>query len=209
MDERAAVILDAAIDVLAHGGARQLTHRAVDARASLPLGSTSNRFRTRDALLAGVLQRLVERESALWLSLSTGAPISDAGALTDVLARAVDELSGPARELTTARYAVVTQPELPASLVAELGAAQEVIRSWLAPMLSDLGSRAASADATAVLALVEGLLLTRLSAPAEAVEAVDARRPIRGLLAGLLAPEPQDRVAAGRLRRGPSTENGR
>src|SRR5262245_42599709 len=53
MKSRELVLLDAAIEVLAERGTRGLTHRAVDARAGLPLGSTSNRFRTRNALLGG------------------------------------------------------------------------------------------------------------------------------------------------------------
>ena len=57
-------LLDAAIEVLGNRGMRQLTHRAVDAAAGLPVGSTSNRFRTRESLLVGVLQRILERETA-------------------------------------------------------------------------------------------------------------------------------------------------
>ena len=185
MDDREVALLDAAIEVLAGGGARQLTHRAVDARACLPAGSTSNRFRSREALLAGVLRRLLQHESALWLRVSADTAIGDPQALADVLGRAVDELSGPGRRLTRARFAVVTQPELPASLVAELRSARSVIQSWLTPLLTDLGSRLPSADAVAVLALLDGLLLTRLSTPDEPA---DARRTVQALLEGLLLP---------------------
>ncbi|MFC7482775.1 TetR/AcrR family transcriptional regulator [Luedemannella flava] len=52
-------LLDAAITVLGEGGMRALTHRAVDAAAGLPAGSTSNYFRTRDALLGAVIDRFV------------------------------------------------------------------------------------------------------------------------------------------------------
>ena len=63
-------LLDAAIDVLGTRGMRQLTHRAVDAAAGLPVGSTSNRFRTRESLLVGVLRRILERETAMWTRLA-------------------------------------------------------------------------------------------------------------------------------------------
>ena len=43
-------------------GGRGLTHRAVDRRAGLPQGSTSNYFPTREALLTAALLRLVELE---------------------------------------------------------------------------------------------------------------------------------------------------
>src|ERR671936_629242 len=51
--ERRAQILDAAIDILVDDGVGGLTHRQVDARAGVPAGTTSNYFRTRQALLEG------------------------------------------------------------------------------------------------------------------------------------------------------------
>lgn len=58
--ERRAVLADAAIDVVAEDGMRALTHRAVDARAGLPTGTTSAYFRTRQALLTALVRRLAE-----------------------------------------------------------------------------------------------------------------------------------------------------
>ncbi|RLK55353.1 TetR/AcrR family transcriptional regulator [Actinokineospora cianjurensis] len=49
---RRIALADAAIDVLAEEGARGLTFRAVDAKAGVPAGTTSNYFASRDALLA-------------------------------------------------------------------------------------------------------------------------------------------------------------
>ena len=63
MDRRTA-ILDGALAVLAEQGMRGLTHRAVDAAAGLPPGSTSYYFRSRAALVAGCVQRLLERDLA-------------------------------------------------------------------------------------------------------------------------------------------------
>lgn len=59
--ERRARLADAAIGVLAEEGARGLTHRAVDRRAAEPAGTTSNYFRSRGDLLAGVVARIGER----------------------------------------------------------------------------------------------------------------------------------------------------
>src|SRR3954470_19027190 len=56
--------LTAAIDLLGEQGARALTHRRVDERAGLPAGSTSNSFRTRAALLAGVVDALAGQDAA-------------------------------------------------------------------------------------------------------------------------------------------------
>jgi DNA-binding transcriptional regulator YbjK len=50
-------LADAAIELLARDGARGLTHRAVDVEAGEPPGTTSRYFRTRNALMTGVVNR--------------------------------------------------------------------------------------------------------------------------------------------------------
>ncbi|MEU9623269.1 MULTISPECIES: TetR family transcriptional regulator [unclassified Streptomyces] len=60
---RADLITDAALALLAERGMRGLTHRAVDERAGLPQGSTSNYARTRQSLLEATVRRLAEREA--------------------------------------------------------------------------------------------------------------------------------------------------
>ncbi|MFB6990793.1 TetR/AcrR family transcriptional regulator [Streptomyces sp. NPDC056304] len=60
---RADLISDAALALLAERGMRGLTHRAVDERAGLPQGSTSNYARTRQSLLEATVRRLAEREA--------------------------------------------------------------------------------------------------------------------------------------------------
>ncbi|MEU9091706.1 TetR/AcrR family transcriptional regulator [Streptomyces sp. NPDC087901] len=60
---RAALIADAALALLAERGMRGLTHRAVDERAGLSQGSTSNYARTRQSLLEATVRRLAEREA--------------------------------------------------------------------------------------------------------------------------------------------------
>jgi DNA-binding transcriptional regulator YbjK len=58
--ERRTQILDAAIDILADIGVGGLTHRQVDQHTQLPAGTTSNYFRTRQALLEATAARTVE-----------------------------------------------------------------------------------------------------------------------------------------------------
>lgn len=60
-DERREQIADSAIEVLAGGGARGLTFRAVDAAAGLPTGTTSNYFKSRAALIDAVAERILAR----------------------------------------------------------------------------------------------------------------------------------------------------
>src|SRR6478609_4086078 len=58
--ERRTQILDAAIDILCDDGVGGLTHRQVDSRAGVPAGTTSNYFRTRQALLEATAARTVD-----------------------------------------------------------------------------------------------------------------------------------------------------
>lgn len=59
--ERRAALADAGLRVLARMGPRGLTHRAVDEEAEVPRGTTSNYFRSRDALLGALGERIFER----------------------------------------------------------------------------------------------------------------------------------------------------
>jgi AcrR family transcriptional regulator len=59
--ERRRLLADAGLGVLAREGSRGLTHRAIDDAAGVPEGTTSNYFRTRDALVRGLVDRIGER----------------------------------------------------------------------------------------------------------------------------------------------------
>lgn len=60
-DERRRALADAGLRVLAAEGARGLTHRAVDRDAGVPLGTTSNYARSREALVGLLMDRIGER----------------------------------------------------------------------------------------------------------------------------------------------------
>src|SRR5690606_33148997 len=60
-DARRQALADAGIAVLAREGSRGLTHRAVDSEAGVPVGTTSNYFRSREALVTGLFDRIGAR----------------------------------------------------------------------------------------------------------------------------------------------------
>lgn len=78
MSERVRVLADAAIRVIAASGLRGLTYRAVDEEAGLSPGSTSNRFRTRADLIAGVIERMADLELADLDAAAAGGTAQDA-----------------------------------------------------------------------------------------------------------------------------------
>ncbi|MFF0728383.1 TetR/AcrR family transcriptional regulator [Streptomyces sp. NPDC004134] len=113
---RQEVIADAAIALLAERGMRGLTHRAVDEEAGLPQGSTSNRARTRAALLELAVQRLAEREGGVLRVGELPPPGADPGPLADALAGLLHRFLTRHRTLLVARYEVALEatrrPEL-------------------------------------------------------------------------------------------------
>jgi DNA-binding transcriptional regulator YbjK len=64
-EHRRTELTDAAIDVIIREGLHGLSHRAVDEAANVPRGTTSNYFRSRDALLEATTRRLMELHFAL------------------------------------------------------------------------------------------------------------------------------------------------
>lgn len=74
--QRRDLLADAGLRVLAAEGARGLTHRAVDREAGVPHGTASNYFRSREALLGGLGERIFQRLTP------------DAGVLAELAARA-------------------------------------------------------------------------------------------------------------------------
>lgn len=88
--ERRDMIADAAIEVLAREGSRGLTHRAVDSSAEVPPGTASRYFRTRDALLNGIVDRLTGRINDR-VAACTVRPVARDG-LADVLTSVLSDL---------------------------------------------------------------------------------------------------------------------
>jgi DNA-binding transcriptional regulator YbjK len=178
--ERRTLLADAALDVLADGGIRGLTHRAVDRRAALPLGTTSAYFRTRAALLTGLVTRLVQRDQAELQAMAEALPpLRTVGELVDGLARLTRQrLTGEGRRRSLARYACavesVRDPELREILVPRENAGREAVRLFLSRHgVADVENRAHT-----LLTCVDGLVFDRLvsggDVPREALEGLVA-----------------------------------
>ena len=84
MADRRTDLLDAALELVGTQGMRGLTHRAVDTAAGVPPGSTSNYFRTREALVLGIVERYIVRER----EMATG-PGGDVPPTAEGVARAL------------------------------------------------------------------------------------------------------------------------
>jgi DNA-binding transcriptional regulator YbjK len=183
---RRAEILDGALVVLAGHGMRGLTHRAVDAAAGVPAGSTSYYFRSRAALVAGCVQRLLEHDLAQDVPAAEAAVPDGVDGLVDALVGIGVRMATAERHRTLARYelslAGVREPELQAELIR----GGDVIRRRGAALLGLLGATDPGAAAAEVAAVLDGLVYTAL-----------VRGPVEpGALAGWLRPVLRRAVAA-------------
>ncbi len=123
--ERRNQILDAAIDILCDDGVGGLTHRQVDSRAGIPAGTTSNYFRTRQALLEATAARTVDLHWQRVEALQSAIGPLSRDALRALLIRMLDP-DEQFRRWTLARFELFmesTRREELRPLMAELQAA--------------------------------------------------------------------------------------
>ncbi|GAA3090896.1 TetR/AcrR family transcriptional regulator [Streptomyces roseofulvus] len=183
--DRRTLLADAALDVLADEGIRGLTHRAVDRRAGLPSGTTSAYYRTRAALLTGLVTRLVQRDQAeLHTMAEELPPLRTVDELVDGMARlAHARLTGEGRRRSLARYACtvesVRDPELRELLVPRENAGREAVRLFL----STHGAPDVETRTHTLLTCVDGLVFDRLVSGGDV-----SREALEGLVTAALRP---------------------
>ncbi|WP_225854016.1 TetR/AcrR family transcriptional regulator [Micromonospora sp. AMSO31t] len=195
---RVARLADAAIELLAEGGMRGLTHRAVDARAGMPPGTTSAYLRTRQALIEAVVQRLADLDRAdlaaheLPTEPPRAAPALGPDGLDQLaagVAEVLDRWLTTGRSRALARYAclleAVHRPEL--RRILEHGTA---LRVQARDLLARAGAPDPRRQGDQLVAFIDGLLFDRLvgagalSAPPPGTPASreDLRAGVRTLL---------------------------
>ncbi|WP_454860940.1 TetR/AcrR family transcriptional regulator [Promicromonospora soli] len=112
--------LEAAVELLGASGVRALSHARVDERAGLPAGSTSNWFRTRRALLAGVVDWIAEHERADFDPSALSA-ITGPDGLIEGLCAMAEVQTGPFATRTRARYALFLEARVTPSSASRCG----------------------------------------------------------------------------------------
>jgi AcrR family transcriptional regulator len=152
--------LDAAVELLGTQGLRALTHARVDERAGLPKGSTSNYYRTRQALLSGVRGRLVELDAA---AVEHGLLPASREELVEALCRLLDHSTGDRRVATTARLVLFLEASHDEELRESVTHDREALESIVVVALARLGARDPVTAAATLAACFEGLLLHRIA----------------------------------------------
>jgi hypothetical protein len=165
--DRKTLIADAAIALLGSAGAKGLTHRAVDAQAELPEGSTSFYCRTRSDLLALTLKRHA------WIDLQDlhadaehmARPGFDRAQFIDLLlARLAQWLSPARRAHLVARFQLILMAVSDASLAGTLAEQRQQFLLGTQAALKRVGIRQASKVAPRLVATFDGILLDHIHA---------------------------------------------
>lgn len=154
--------LEAAVELLGAQGVRALTHTRVDRRAGLPPGSSSNWFRTRRALLGGVVDWIAERERADF-DPSLLRSISNVDELIDGFCAMAELQTGPFAGRTRARYALFLELANDAELGEPLRRQRREFTRWTERILVAVGVRDPGSATSALMGLLDGLLLHRLT----------------------------------------------
>ncbi|MFF3690621.1 TetR/AcrR family transcriptional regulator [Streptomyces sp. NPDC002187] len=163
---RTELIADAALRLLAERGMRGLTHRAVDAAAGLPQGSTSNHARTRQALLETAVRRLAEREAAVLAmdelppALGGEAEGGGGGDLLDALTLALHRYLTTHRALLVARYELALEASRRPELREFYDRAGSRFRTPLNALMAASGSAEPERHALSLIAWCEGLMFS-------------------------------------------------
>lgn len=154
------------MQVLAQGGPRALTHRAVDRVADLPAGSTSNAYRTRADLVSGITEHLLRTDQAVFedFQLSNPSGFADpARALADYAL----EISVNRPHLVRARLALVSEAMSTPSTLDALRTGRETLVRWGAGLMAGLGVPDPDTTSELVVDLIDGAVTaaTTLSRP--------------------------------------------
>ncbi|MEV7870851.1 TetR family transcriptional regulator [Streptomyces sp. NPDC088124] len=194
---RAELIADAALALLVERGMRGLTHRAVDERAGLPQGSTSNHARTRQALLEAAVRRHAEREMRVLTPDEMPAALGGAAGPVDALALALHRYLTRHPDLLIARYELALEATRRPELRAFYDATGSQFREPLIAMMRAAGSAEPERHALSLVAWCEGLMFSCAAGSYHsAVPTLDElRRGFAELLRGMvgdLTPRPGD-----------------
>jgi AcrR family transcriptional regulator len=165
--ERRRDLCDAAIHLLAHEGAKGLSHLKVDRQAGVPDGTTSFYFRTRSALLRAVAERLAELDLATLQSVADGGDGRRGHPSPSRLSQVVIQAgSEPQLSRTRARYELTMQASRDPAVAAILQQATDAFTKLHREILVQLMPRGAELESAVVedlsnitLTFINGLLL--------------------------------------------------
>ncbi len=162
--QRRTQILDAAVEILCDDGVGGLTHRQVDARADLPPGTTSNYFRSRQALLQATAARTVDLHWQRVESLRSAlGPLSRAG--VKALMIGMLEPDEQARRWTLARFELFMEATRRQELRPFIGELQAAAVKSARVIFDAAGLQPSDAQMEQLSRLLNGFVFSTLTIP--------------------------------------------
>jgi DNA-binding transcriptional regulator YbjK len=188
--DRRELLADTAMRLIDEVGLAGVTHRAIDAAAGVPVGTTSNYFRTRAALYEAIAHRILDQQ----LAALQAAPVTpmDRDSLVDSLTAAIDAGDGPARNRYLARFELSLEAARNARLAALMRELRAVTLRIRTAQLRAIHPEATHEQLDALGSLLTGVTFDRLTL---GVPGMNTRALVETLIAGFLlaADEPLEK----------------
>ena len=161
---RSRVLLDATVRVIGRGGIAAVDHRAVAAEASVPLGSTTYYFDSKDDMVARALEHVAEREAERLRAESDGGTL-DVGPelLPERLADIVIDVWAGDRVTLLAQYELYLESARRPDLRPAAERWDQAYRDFLQHALERLGTPDPDRRARLLCAGLDGLLLDHVA----------------------------------------------
>lgn len=160
--DRRTLIVDSAIDLIAAQGLRSLTHRALDTALDLPAGSTSYYFRTKRALVEGIVERIATRSRADFAARPPAMDELTPDRIAHGVAGWLDRLLAQRRNHLIARHALIVDLLGDAELHEKLATCLFSHRH-ATTLFDNLGATDPATAASDFIAVIEGLVFDRFA----------------------------------------------
>lgn len=161
---RREALLRAAVALIAEGGVRAVTHRAVADRAGVPLAATTYYFASIQQLTEEAL-RLHVRERVSELQVLAESAATGSGTADQVAERFVAALLARDRDATIAQFEVYLEAARNPALRQCVAGALDAFESLARAALAALGARRPAEAAAAFVAVINGFALNGLARP--------------------------------------------
>lgn len=183
---RRTAIADAAIEVLGERGVHGLSHRAVDQRAGLPSGTTSNYFRSRDSLLVAAAERVVALHASDMERANGQVPApSETGQLIELIAKSLYVSATQHRTRYRAIYELTLEASRNESLSRTLTGLSASLAEFTAHQHVALGLETSPEQVNTLITLFSGALFTLVAVPSSPVDLESARSLARAMVSGV------------------------
>jgi DNA-binding transcriptional regulator YbjK len=185
---RREALLEAAVDVVAERGVGGATHRAIAARAGVPLSTTSYFYASLDELIVAALRGFA-RASIAELEATAAAFASAELSPAEAVQLLVDALVAEPRASTIAQFEIYLEAARRRELQPEVRKILAGFERLAYSALVAVGARRPKQGARAFVAIADGFALQRLASPRGRRDMTGLRDAMLDLLIAQLMPD--------------------